>query len=332
MKTRVILLAMLAALALMGCAEKKMEPIPVGEMQEYRDPGFGWSISYPKNWPTPLAEVGRARFYNERGVDQKFTVPNEPGTLGAEIKVTAVKTGEAADFIAKAIAEMKSGGYKVEPEEKVTINGVAGTKVKYGANYGKNSIIYGHNVYLPVDSTVYELGFAGFEQFYAACVPIFDASLNTFKPAAAKVPGRDETLPSDVFTPINGKSFSFEAPENFNSTNPAKGKYEEVAELRSDKRLDCSIKFDVQPAKGLTLEKVFEQNKGLLRGGVAGKATVGGENAMTLTGSVTKDVQRRFYFVVRNDKIFRITTDWYKPQTEAYNAAFGKVIASVKFK
>ncbi|MBI5473194.1 MAG: hypothetical protein HY961_12695 [Ignavibacteriae bacterium] len=332
MKTQTIFLAALAALALIGCGTEKMQPVPVGEMQEYRDPGFGWSISYPKNWPAPLAEVGRARFYNEQGVDQKFTVPNEPGTLGAEIKVTTIKTGQPAEQIAKSIAEMKAGGYKVDPEEKVTVAGIAGTKVKYGANYGKNSIIYGHYLYLPADSMVYELGFSGFEQFYEAYAQVFDASLNSFKLPKPKEPGRDETLPSDVVMPINGKMFSFEAPDNFTSTSPAKGKYEEVVELRSEKRQDCSIRFDVQPAKGLTLEKVFDQNKGLLRGGAAGKSTVGGEQAMTLTGSVTKDVQRRFYFIVKNDKIIRITTDWFKPQTEAYNQAYGKVIASVKFK
>lgn len=331
MKTTALLLTALAAFILTGCGEKKMEPVAVGEMQEYKDPGLGWSISYPKDWPVVNAEVGRARFYNAAGVDLKFRVPNEPGTIGAEIAVDVIKTGDPAAQIAKNIAEMKSGGFQLQPEEKVTVNGIEATKVKFGANYGKNSIIHGHHIYLPKDSIVYDLAFNGFGKFYEAYAQVFDVALNSFKPAKPKEKGRDETLPSDSYSPFNGKAFSFDYPDNFNSTNPGKGTYEEVAEFRGV-RQDCSIRFDVSPAKGLTLEKVFAQKKNLIRGGVAGKATVGGQPAMTLTGAATKDVSRRMYFVVRNDKIMRVTTDWFRPQSDAYGSAYDKVIASVKFK
>lgn len=325
------MLSLLAAILLIGCGEKKMEPVAVGEMQEYKDPGFGWSLSYPKDWPVVNAEVGRARFYNATGVDSKFRVPNEPGTIGVEISVDVIKTGDAASQVAKNIAEMKTNQFQVQPEEKVTVNGIEGTKVKYAANWGKGSIIRGHHVYLAKDSLLYDLGFAGFGQFYDAYAAVFDASLSSFKPAKQKEKGRDETLPSESYSTFNGKAFSFDYPENFNSTNPTKGKYDEVAEFRGV-RQDCSIRFDVSAAKGLTLEKVFQQNKGLIRGGVPGKATVAGQPAMTLTGAVTKDVVRRMYFIVKDDKIIRITTDWYKPQTDQYNAAYDKVIASVKLK
>ncbi|MEK7250869.1 MAG: hypothetical protein AAB209_10665, partial [Bacteroidota bacterium] len=157
MKTTTLFLTALATFALIGCGEKKMEPVAVGEMQEYKDPGLGWSISYPKNWPVVNAEVGRARFYNATGVDLKFRVPNEPGAIGTEIAVDVIKTGDAAAQITKNIAEMKSSGFQLQPEEKVTVNGIEGTKVKYGANYGKNSIIHGHHIYLPKDSVVYDL-------------------------------------------------------------------------------------------------------------------------------------------------------------------------------
>lgn len=330
MKTLAVLTA-LVAFGLIGCSEKKMESVPVGEMKEYKDPGMGWSISYPATWPVVNAEVGHARFYNATGVDSKFRVPNEPGTVGVEISVDVTKTGDAAAEVRKNIAEMKSGGFQIEPEENVTVNGITATKVKYGANYGKNSIIHGHHVYVSKDSLVYDLGFAGFGQLYGAYTQVLDAALNSFKAAKPKEKGADETLPSESFSTFNGKTVSFDYPDNFNSTNPARGSYEELAEFRGV-RLDCSIRYDVSPAKGLTLEKVFEQKKGLIRGGSSGKATVGGQPAMTLTGAVTKDVQRKMYFVVRNDKIMRFTTDWFRPQSAQYGAAYDKVIASVKFK
>lgn len=326
-----LLLAIFAAVVLVGCAEKKMEPVAVGDMQEYKDPGFGWAISYPKDWPQLNAEVGRARFYNAVGVDSKFRVPDQPGTIGVEIAVDVVKTGDAAGMITKNVADMKTTGFQIQSEEDITVAGITGRKVKFAANYGKGSVVYGHHIYLPKDSILYDMSFSGFGDYYGAYAQVFESSLNSFKPAKPKVKGADETLPSESFSAVNGKSFSCEVPDNFNSTNPARGKYEEVVEYRGV-RQDCSIRFDVSPAKGLTLEKVFNQNKGLIRGGAAGNATVGGERAMTLSGAVTKDVSRRMYFVVRNDKIFRITTDWYRPQSDQYGEAYQKVINSVKFK
>ncbi len=330
MNTKLFLIA-LAAIALVGCGEKKMEPVKVGEMQEYKDPGLGWSISFPKDWPQVNAEVGRARFYNAVGVDSKFRVPNEPGTIGAEIAIDAIKTDDGNGLVVKNIAEMKANGFQLQPEEKITVEGMEATKVKFGANYGKNSVIHGHHIYIVKDSTVYDLAFSGFGQFYEAYAQVFEASLNSFKAAKPKEKGADETLPSETVSSFNGKAFSFEYPDNFNSTNPSKEKYEEVASLRGV-RQDCSIRFDVSPAKGLTLEKVFEQKKGLIRGGAAGNATVGGQPAKTLTGAVSKDVSRRMYFVVKNDKIIRITTDWFRPQSDKYESAYSKVIASVKLK
>lgn len=331
MKPMAFLMVVLTAALLAGCGERKMESVPVSEMQEYRDPGLGWAISYPKEWPVVNAEVGRARFYNAVGVDLKFRVPNEPGTIGVEIAVDAIKTGDAAGEIARRIKEMKEAQFQVQPEEQIIVADLQGTKVRYGANYGKNSIIYGHHIYLVKDSMLYDLGFAGFGQFYDAYAQVFDASLKSFKPAKPKEPGRDETLPSDNYETYTGKFFSFQYPDNFNSTNPSRGKFEEVIELRG-RRLDCTIRFDVFDAKGLTVDKVFEQNKGAYRGATAGTATVAGEPARTLTLSPRADVMRKVYFVVYGGKAIRITLDWYKPQTADYTAAYDKVIASVKFK
>lgn len=331
MKHMMLLIGGITAALLLGCGEKKMEPVPVGDMQEYRDPAQGWAISYPKDWPVVNAEVGRARFYNAAGVDLKFRVPNEPGTLGVEIAVDVIKTGDPTGEIARRVNEMKTAQFQVHPEEHITVLDMQATKVRYGANYGKNSIIYGHHIYLYKDSLLYDLGFAGFGQFYDAYAQVFDASLKSFKPAKPKEPGRDETLPSENFETYSGTFFSFQYPDNFNSTNPSRGKFEEVVELRG-RRLDCTIRFDVFDAKGLTVDKVFEQNRGAYRGATAGTATVGGEPARTLTLSPRADVMRKVYFVVHGGKAIRITLDWYRPQTANYTAAYDKVIASVRFK
>jgi hypothetical protein len=90
--------------------------------------------------------------------------------------------------------------------------------------------------------------------------------------------------------------------------------------------------FHVFGAKGLTLEKAFDQNKGKYAGAVTGKATIGGQPALSLTYAPTREVERRFYFMVKGDKVYRITMDWFKPQREEYLAAYEKVLSSIKFK
>jgi hypothetical protein len=276
-------------------------------------------------------QVGQARFYNAPEVDQKFKAPAEPGTLGVEISVDAVKTKEAPAEIKKFKEDLTAAGIQFKPDESVTVSGLPGTKMPFVANYGAKNIMKGYYVLVPTDSMYYRFSFSGFGQFTEAHAGVFDAVLKSFQTPKPVEKGADPTLPAATLSEYNGKLFSFQYPENFNSTNPAKKNYEEVAELRGG-RNDCSVRIDVAAAKGLTLEKVFEQSKSVLKGGSQGKATINGIPALTLTGAASKDVQRRFYFVVRNDKIIRITTDWYRPQTEQYSAAYDKLINSIKFK
>ena len=77
---------------------------------------------------------------------------------------------------------------------------------------------------------------------------------------------------------------------------------------------------------------MVDQNKGRYKGATAGKSTVGGQPAITLTMSASKDVDRRVYFTVKNDRVVRITMDWFKPQRAEYLAAYDKVVSSIKFK
>lgn len=338
MKTNIRIADVLAAiigslvfgLLLLGCGqEKKMEPVAVGEMEEYRDPGIGFRVKHPKGWVTNAA-VGRARFYNASEVDKKFLDPTGAYPVGVEILIDAKRSADPAGDISRMKQEL---GQQVtaKPEEPATVAGKAAAKIPFVANYGKGNIIYGQHIFFESDSIVYEIGFAGFGNTYEAYAAVFDASLKSFEPAKPAVKGRDQTLPSETFTQYDAKMFTFEYPENFNFTNPSKGKNDIVVGLRGV-RQDCNILIDVFSAQGLTLDKVVAQNKGKYKGASQGKTTIGGEPAATLTLSATKDVDRTVYFVVKNDKVIRITMDWFRPQKEEYTAAYNKVISSFKFK
>jgi len=327
----IVMLVASAFILLAGCQhEKKMDPVPVGEMQDYTDPGIGFSIKYPPGWVSN-AQVGRVRMYNAQGVADKFLDPTGVGTIGVEIGVEATKLPSPTARIEEIKKELAAIDIQLGQEQTVTVDGATGTKLLYTANWGGKNIIYGHRVFIPVDSMLYDLGFAGFGEYYNAYAAVFDASLNSFTLPKPKVEGADETLPSETMSPYDAKLFSFHYPENFNFTNPPKGKNELVIELRGV-RQDCSIRFDVFGAEGLTVDKVFEQNKDRYKATSTGKATVGGEPAWMLTYSATPNVERRFYFVVRDNKLIRTTLDWYKPQREEYLTAYDKVISSIRFK
>ena len=160
---------------------------------------------------------------------------------------------------------------------------------------------------------------------------IFDAITKSFEFAKPVEKGRDQTLPSEAFTDYDAKLFSFQYPKNFNFVVVPKGNNELALGLRGV-RQDCSILFHVFAAKGLTVEKVVDQNKGKYAGATTGKATISGQPALTLTYSPTREVERRFYFLVKADKVYRVSMDWFKPQREQYLATYEKVIQSIKIK
>lgn len=314
-----------------GCAtERKMQPVAVGELEEYRDPGIGFSLKIPKGW-IANTEVGRARFYNEQDVNTKFLDPTGVGPLGVEIAVDIIRTPNARDSIQHFKEEQTKIGVVLKPDEPVKHGDLEGVKIPYTANYGGGNIIHGHYVMFPRDSVLFSLAFAGFGDHYEAYAAIFDAVLNSFVPPKPKDPTRDETLPSETYASFDAGMFTFLYPDNFNTTNPSKGRFEQVIELRGI-RQDCSIRFDVFPAQGLTVEKVFEQNKGSYRSRGAGEITIGGEKAMFINYSPSPVVDSRAHFLVHNDKVVRITLNWYKPHAEHYTLAYNQVISSIKFK
>ena len=327
---RMLLGAILIGLLIIACGpEKKMEPVAVGEMEEYKDPGIGFRISHPNDWVVN-AEVGRARFYNAPEVDTKFIDPTSVGALGVEISVDVTKTADPEGNIKKFKDDMVANGIVIKQEDTVTVAGVPGKKIVYAANYGGGNIIYGHHVLAAADSAVYDLGFAGFGDYYDAYAAVYDAALKSFKFPKPKVKGRDETLPSETFDEYDAKIFKFQYPDNFNFTNPPKGKNELVLELRGY-RQDCTIRFDVFGAQGLTAEKVFDQNKARYRSKSTGKTNIGNLTAYFVSDAPTTQVERKTYFTVHNDKVIRITMNWYKPQRDDYLAAYDKMLNSITF-
>ena len=88
MKSLIISLV-LFTLILNGCEKKKVEPLPVGEMNEYKDPGYGFKIKYPKEWKS-MGTTGKAIFAISQEVIDKFQNP-ATGIEGAMVIVEVLK-------------------------------------------------------------------------------------------------------------------------------------------------------------------------------------------------------------------------------------------------
>jgi|WetSurMetagenome_2_1015567.scaffolds.fasta_scaffold96859_2 hypothetical protein len=323
----------LALVGLSGCSKevKELPKVKVGETETYRDPAYGFSLAFPKGWPA-ATQVGRAAFYSAADVDQKFIEPTGQHPDGALFQVDVVKTvATEMELAHTTMDEMKKSGFQLLPEQPFTIGGKNGTRFTYSGLWAKNVKEAGEHIYVTVDSVVYDFKIAGFGGLYEAHSDVFAAMIASFQFPKPVEKGRDETLPSDAMSEYNGKLFSVQYPDNYDVEQAPKGNNDEVYALRGRRR-DCSIRIDVFGAKNLTVEKVVEQNKSKYPGASEGKATVAGTPSVTLTSTPAKDISRRVYFTVKNDKVFRITMDSYKPQGDVYGPAYDKVIASFKIK
>lgn len=327
--------AFLLIFIVLGCGEKKPEIKPVPELTEYKDPKFAFSIQRPKDWISS-STVGNARFISsEAGVNNFIDPFNATKAKDARIQFIAYKTGETAQDLAKAYKDTSlAEGKIVDKEEDIEHEGVKGKKVTISANYGKDKKMKSFRVFFVKDSLAHIVDFAAFNVGYEEWGPTFDAVLKTIK--FGVIPGSKTTAgvikPSDTYETYSTQFFTVQYPDNFNFSSPPKGKNDLSIEMKGD-RLDCTVRIDVFGAQKLDVDKVVAQNKGKYVGaGNPVKTTIDGNPAYYIPYSPAKNITSRAYFVVKNDKVIRVTLNWFTPETDTYKPAFEKVVASLKLK
>jgi len=93
--------------------------------------------------------------------------------------------------------------------------------------------------------------------------------------------GADPSIPASETTSFSNAFLTVSHPVNFEPSTPApKGEMAFSLQL-TGYRQDSSVRIDLFPAKGLTVEKVFEQNSPLFKGRSNGEATVSGSRRCT---------------------------------------------------
>jgi hypothetical protein len=317
-----------------GCAKK--DAVTIGELETYSDPAYDFSITYPKHWLKSSTPGSKLTVFSSQDTYDWLLDPNaknkKPGAwIEIGIDTTKGKTLEEYVEIEKDKIAIKK--FKVTGEEAVTIANTEAIKINYTLPLTSKTALFGYQIIALKDSIPTYIEYAGIGKAFEDNKVVIDTVLTSIRLArkitrTVNEPGR----PSTEFASHSGMYLEFKYPDNYNSVGVPTGNNLFVYELRSSARQDCAIHFDIFDAKKLSVEKVFEQNKGKYRARSTGQTTIDGQKALYLLYSPMTSVDSRVYFVVKNDRVVRLTLSYFKPQEADYLAAYGKVLGSIKIK
>jgi hypothetical protein len=88
----------------------------------------------------------------------------------------------------------------------------------------------------------------------------------------------------------------------------------------------------MRAAQGLSIDKVVEQNSKSIKATSRGEGRIDGMRAPYFVYSPMKNIRSRIYFVVKNDKFYRIIMNYYTPMENDFLPAFEKIIGSIRLK
>jgi hypothetical protein len=241
-------------------------------------------------------------------------------------------------YIQSFITTKTTEGFAVKEIEDEKIDGLTSKKVNYAGAYDEKTKIRAICVATLKDSTIYYVQYAAFNDLFEPYKPVFDSVLaSLILPQKIVIPkGVNPAIPLAQVEKYSDNYIQLEYPANFSPNElPKKGDMisgVRFAGNRDGMRNDCDINIDIRPAKKLTLEKVVEQNPRVVMAFSQGKATIGGEKAVFFNERPQSGIERRTYFVVKNDKFFRVMLTYYTPMKKDFLPAFEKVIASIRLK
>jgi hypothetical protein len=319
-------------IAFIGCT-KKLEPVQVGEMNEYRDPGFGFKIKYPKEWKS-MGEAGKAIFAKSQEVVNKFIDPRT-GEEGASIIVEAIRyEGKTpAEVITEGKESLKNTWQtiQVSPDEQQTVAGKQATVVKYGIPVTSKKQIWGMDIYVAGDTAMYKIIANGYGDQWEAHDAVIKAMIASFELPVVVAKKSDVWTPSGNLETYKSDFFTMQYPDNLEFVQTKKGANDLAMGMRAD-RLDCSINIEVFGAKKLSVEKVWEQNKGKYKAKSTGQGKIDDQTAFYADYSPRGDINSRVYFAVKNDKVIRVTLNYFAAQKEVYFPTFENMVKSIKLK
>ncbi len=336
MKTKILLMLCIAPLLWQGCAQKVVKA-NITEWDQFQDPYFRVTFSYPKGWYV-VNEPGKISIYNSQESTQKFFDPTSENPAGVRIVITQEKDTlkSTLDQYTKDFKDDKvQSGFDIKATAEKTIEGLRAIETVYSGFYDKDTKLSGIRATAWKDSSFYNLTFEAFNDLFEPYKVVYDTALASLTLPKPRVIAKnvDPSLPVEEFDKYANDVLEIAYPQNFApSIEQPKGEVTFALKIKGY-REDCFVTIDVRPAKKLGLEKVVDQNSKAFKDAKSKtNVTVSGEKAMYLNFTPMKNIEGRVYFVVKNDKFYRIITYYYSPMKKAFQPAFDKVVASIRFK
>ncbi|MBI3586037.1 MAG: hypothetical protein HY088_02775 [Ignavibacteriales bacterium] len=336
MKLKLIGIIAFGVMLLQGCG-KKEQATSIAGWERYQDPYFKVTFTYPKGWHV-VAEGGKVSLYTSESSVQKFFDPTMKGSEdGAQLVVyyERMDTVRSLESYADEIkSSLSSSGFVIKAVEPATIEGNPASKITYSGRFEGGSKLQAVRVVTIKDTLAYIATYAAFNDFFtpnAAVIDSFIASAQLPKPKSAST-AVDPSIPSTEYEKFSNAVLDISYPNNFEIAIPQpKGEVQFSLQIKGY-RQDCFIVIDQRPAKNLTVEKVYDQNAKSFKPISKGETTIDGVKALFVNYSAMKNTESRAYFIVKNDKFYRVIMNYYQPSKKDLLPAFEKTVASLHIK
>jgi hypothetical protein len=334
-RTSVVLAVILVLGVLSGCGEKQ-KAVTIAAWDQYQDPYNGVTFRYPQGWPL-VPEGGRFSVFSSQDVVARFYDFTQKGRDGARLVVASEKMEPLQtldQYQSQTRTDLGNSGFDVTSTEPTTLAGVPATLVHYRGAVDKDNVIEAIQVSAIRDSMLFTVKYEAFNEVFGQCKAALDtvlASLTLPRPKATGSP-EEMSAPSAEFARFENERLSVSYPANFETSFPKPKAPTEFSMDIKGYRQDSYVRIDIIPAGGLAADKVVEQNAKFYKETSRASVTVAGVGATYLSYSPMKDIQSRVYFVVKNDRIYRIIMNYYAPMRSVYLPAFEKTVGSLVIK
>ncbi len=341
MKTKVFrefLFLSFLAVVVAGC--QKSAPVAVPPLEDYRDGSNLFVIKIPTTWQQS-AEPGKLNLYNTQDAWNRFADPTSGTKPAVRIFIYAEPAGaKSLDVVAGDFkSQLRQQQAQIDPDVQTTLAGSPAVKIPYSLKLDSKNTIYSYRIITVADSTEYAIECQGFNDDFKNYSNVFDSVASTYRviPKAVQQQQLPEDLvPSPATATYQNDYYSILYPENFKATpSGASGEVKASVTIKGYFE-DCTMQIDVLDAKKLTVDKVFDQNKGNYPNAKTQKTQLDGLDAYLISYSPVRGIQRHVYFVVKNNNWIRVILTWNEASQKKYNAdfqqAFDKAVSSIKLK
>jgi hypothetical protein len=340
MKNKIILFLFAVIVIFPSCS--KNAAVEIKEWTQFQDQFFKISFNYPKDWLV-VTEPTKVVVSSSVEAAEKFFDRDPRKADGVQVVFASERNDSLQDYVAyvrKFKKDKEEEGYKVSEMEDAKINGLDAKKIVYSGAIDEKTKIKAIYVATLKDSTMYYVQYAAFNELFEQYRPVFDSILvSLLLPQKIIIPkGVDPAIPLAQIEKYSDNYIQLEYPANFGPNElPKKGDMISGLRFAGNKdgmRNDCSIDIDIRPAKKLALAKVVEQNLKFFNPKSRGETNIGDEKAIFLNyvPQKVRNIDSRVYFIVKNDRIYRIILNYYAPMRKDFLPAFEKVIASIRLK